>query len=88
MMSDVERPSFILYLVAKFSIVMFPLSLLVNAILIKLGLTEDWWTFAGAVVLSFYISEWYEELNNEVYLYVLGKAAERENAKDPGNDPS
>jgi hypothetical protein len=88
MMSDVERPSFILHLVAKFSIVMFPLSLLVNAILIKLGLTEDWSTLAIATVLSFYISEWYEELNNEVYLYVLGKAAERENAKDPGNDPS
>jgi len=88
MMSDVERPSFILYLVAKFSIVMFPLSLLVNAILIKLGLPEDWWTFAGAAVLSFYISEWYEELNNEVYLYVLAKAAERADAKDPGNDPS
>lgn len=88
MMSDVQRPSFILYLVAKFSIVMFPLSLLVNAILIKMGLTEDWWTFAVAAVLSFYISEWYEELNNEVYLYVLAKAAEKADAKDPGNDPS
>jgi len=88
MMSEVQRPSFILYLVAKFSIVMFPLSLLVNAILIKMGLTEDWWTFAGAAVLSFYISEWYEELNNEVYLYVLAKAAEKADAKDPGNNPS
>ena len=88
MMSDIQRPSFILYLVAKFSIVMFPLSLLVNAILIKMGLPEDWWTFAGASILSFYISEWYEELNNEVYLYVLAKAAESADAKDPRNDPS
>lgn len=82
MMSNVERPSFILYLAAKASIVIFPLALLVNAILHKLGLSDDWVTFTGAVILSYYISEWYEELNNEVYLYVLGKAAERAENKD------
>lgn len=82
MMSDVERPSFILYLAAKASIVIFPLSLLVNVILNKLGLQDDWVTFTGAVILSYYISEWYESLNNEVYLYVLEKAMEKENKEN------
>jgi hypothetical protein len=76
MMSDVERPSFILYFIAKISVVIFPLSLLVNAILIRLGLPEDWGTFIAATIASYYVSEWYESLNNEVYLYVLREVVE------------
>lgn len=83
--SETEKPAFILYFVSKFSIVIFPMSLLISAILVKLGVPDSYYTMGCAAIVAYYISEWYEELNNEVFLYVLEKAAER-HAKDPENE--
>lgn len=71
--TETQKPSFFLYLMAKFSIAVFPLALLMNVILIKLGMSDDFITLTLATIISYYISEWYEELNNEIFLYLLEK---------------
>jgi hypothetical protein len=64
------RPAVFLWLVSSFTFYVFPLSLVLNTLMVKFGLKEDTLTFLSAVLLSILIFKWYNALDAEVNEYL------------------
>jgi len=71
--SEDKRPPMLLWLLARITIISLPLALLLQMIATTLGMKEDGMTFCGCAVLAFLITQWYEDLDEEVTDYLRKK---------------
>lgn len=68
-----KRPALLLWLMSRITLIIFPLSISINLILVKYGMTEDLLTFALAALIATKVVGWYESLNDEVTEYIRNK---------------
>jgi len=71
---ETKRPSMLLWLVARITIITFPLAVMLYSILDTLWPNKnDMISFLACGILAFYATEWYESLNEEVTDYIRKK---------------
>jgi hypothetical protein len=71
--NEIKRPSIFLWLVARFTIVTFPLAVLLQSIIVGFGITQDAVTFIVCAFIAFTITNWYKSLDEEVTDYIRKK---------------
>ena len=71
--STEKKPAIGLWLVCHFTVVVFPLALLISTILTKFGVTDSLLSMLIGIFLSFQIISMYSTLDYEVTQWVLKK---------------
>jgi hypothetical protein len=68
-----EKPALLLWFISKITLINFPLTIVLNLIMVKYGMSEDLLTFVLAAFSASKILDWYDTLDGEVTDYIRKK---------------
>jgi hypothetical protein len=68
-----EKPALLLWFISKITLINFPLTIVLNLIMVKYGMSEDLLTFVLAAFSASKILGWYDTLDGEVTDYIRKK---------------